>query len=80
MQKSQRTILRRRNLWLASGLLGVLSALVFFWWSIQTAWLGSFPGRDIASYARWAYAQMGMFILSVVFAVVAFVKCAKTPR
>jgi hypothetical protein len=46
----------------------VLLALYFFWWMIQTAWLGSFPGRDVEVYSRWALWQ---FLASVTFLVLA---------
>ncbi len=35
----------KSGLWLLGAVLSLLAAFVFFWWFIQTAWLGSFPGR-----------------------------------
>ena len=33
-------------------------SLYFFMWTIQTAWLGSFPGHDIDKYTLWAFLQL----------------------
>ena len=52
----------------------------FFLWFIQTAWLGSFPGRDVAYYARWAYTQLGTSALLLVAAVVVAVKGRRSPK
>jgi hypothetical protein len=67
----------RHLLWLLSGAVGVLVGLVFLWWSIQTAWLGSFPGRDIDVYSRWSIAQFVACLLCFMFAVIAFVKFSR---
>ena len=52
----------------------VLLALYFFMWAIQTAWLGSFPGRDIEAYTRWTYMQLVVSIAFLVAAIVSFIK------
>jgi hypothetical protein len=49
-------------LWL-SALLLFLLALIFMWWAMQTAWLGSFPGRDIARYTLYFWFQLGIAVL-----------------
>ena len=44
-------------MWLITG--GCLLAAAFFLtWAIQTAWVGSFPGRDRAKYSAWALLQI----------------------
>jgi uncharacterized membrane protein len=53
-------------------------AFYFFAWSIQTAWLGSFPGRDVEKYALWAYSQLACAVLALIFAIVCFVKAKKS--
>jgi hypothetical protein len=65
---------QRRNGWLFAGIIGVLAALVFLWWAIQTAWLGSFPGRDVEAYSRWAIVQFALCVAFLLFAIVAFVR------
>jgi hypothetical protein len=52
----------------------VLFSGYFFLWFIQTAWLGSFPGRDVAFYARWAYSQLAASLVLLIMAVVVGVK------
>jgi hypothetical protein len=71
-------VTKRRALWLAGGVVGVLAALTFLWWAIQTAWLGSFPGRNIESYSQWALVQLLACVGSLVLAVLAFVKSARS--
>jgi hypothetical protein len=46
-----------------------LVAMYFFFWAIQTAWLGSFPGRDVDLYSRWTYIQAGVSLLAVLVGV-----------
>lgn len=42
-----------------------------FLWSIQTAWLGSFPGRDLELYRQRTYLQLaGSFVFLVVALVI----------
>jgi hypothetical protein len=69
--------LKRRTIWLVLAILGLLGTGVFFWWFVQTAWLGSFPGRDVATYTTSAYIQLALAVASLAFSVVAFVKSAK---
>jgi len=45
-------------LWVLTIML-LLVAVIFFMWSIQTAWLGSFPGKDKSKYALWAALEFG---------------------
>jgi len=52
----------------------VLLSGYFFLWFIQTAWLGSFPGRDVALYKRWAYSQLGASVAFLFVAIVVGVK------
>lgn len=40
-----------------------------FLWSIQTAWIGSFPGRDVALYRRRFYMQLGASIVFFALAI-----------
>ena len=47
---------------------GVVLAAFFLSWSIQTAWLGSFPGRDVHAYTRHFYWQLGMCLAFLVLA------------
>jgi type VI protein secretion system component VasF len=42
----RRTMKKKTKYWIAAAAC-VLLAMYFFMWTIQTAWLGSFPGRDI---------------------------------
>jgi hypothetical protein len=58
-------------------ILSLLAAIVFFWWFIQTAWLGSFPGRDLVYYSFWAYSQLAAAVVLLAFAVFAFVKVGR---
>jgi hypothetical protein len=72
--------MQRRKLWLLAGIIGTLVALVFLWWSVQTAWLGSFPGRDLEAYSRWALVQFALCVAFLLFAIVAFVRFVRGPR
>ena len=56
-----------------SAVLSLVAAFIFFSWAIQTAWLGSFPDRDIQLYSRWAAMQLGGCVLFLVVALIAFV-------
>jgi hypothetical protein len=58
-----------RTIWFVAGVVGLLASLVFLWWTIQTGWSGSFPGRDVETYTRWAIAQFAAFIACLAFAV-----------
>ena len=55
-----------------AGVLAILLSLVMFWWALQTAWLGSFPGREAQPYGLWALLQLTVGIALVVAAVGAF--------
>lgn len=52
---------------------GFCLALYFFMWFIQTAWLGSFPGRNVSYYAFWAYSQLAASILLFLFACISLI-------
>jgi hypothetical protein len=69
--------MKARTGYIISAIGALLLALVFFWWAIQTAWLGSFPGRDTEQYAFWAYTQLAAAILFLVIAAIAFLKARK---
>lgn len=47
---------------IVAAVFGALS-LYFLFWTIQTAWLGSFPGRDIDKYTLWAFLQFAAALL-----------------
>lgn len=76
MSKQPRIL--KSTLWLLSAILSIVGALSFFWWFVQTAWLGSFPDRNVVSYAFWAYAQRGVSVALLIFAVYAFVRIGRT--
>jgi hypothetical protein len=44
----------------------LLAAAFFLTWGVQTAWLGSFPDRDHATYSAWALLQ---FAAALAFAI-----------
>jgi hypothetical protein len=69
---------KRRAAWFAIGISAIVAAIILFWWAIQTSWLGSFPGRDVEAYSRWALAQLVSSIACLVVAIAAFVKYART--
>jgi H+/Cl- antiporter ClcA len=54
----------------------VVLVIIFLIWAIQTAWLGSFPGRDTDVYRFWFYVQLAVSAGSVVMAIVVW-KVAK---
>jgi hypothetical protein len=58
----------------------LLIAVVLFMWSIQTAWLGSFPEKDKSKYALWAALQLAGALLSVVAPIVMWVRCRRRSR
>ncbi len=41
-----------------------------FLWAIQTAWLGSFPGRDVELYRLRTYSQLAASVFFLVAALV----------
>lgn len=52
----------------------LLAALVLLMWAVQTAWLGSFPGKDKQKYATWAALQIGGVAVCVIVPMVLWVK------
>jgi hypothetical protein len=52
----------------------------FFLWFIQTAWLGSFPGRDVALYSLWAYSQLAVSLAFLFAAIVVGVKGGRSSK
>jgi hypothetical protein len=64
--------------WMLVAVTAAILAVVFFWWSIQTAWLGSFPGRDVAYYTFRAYSQLAVGVGFLVFAIYSFVRVGRT--
>lgn len=63
-----------RILYLALIIACVLLSAYCFLWAIQTAWIGSFPGRSIALYTRMFYLQLGASALGIILAVVIGIK------
>ena len=55
---------------------GALS-LYFLMWTIQTAWLGSFPGRDIDKYTLWAFLQLAAALVLAGCAAVAILRARR---
>jgi len=47
-------------------------------WTIQTAWLGSFPGRDIDKYTLWAFLQLAAALVLAGCAAVAILRARRT--
>lgn len=57
--------MKKWMLWVLT-ILFLLIAVVLFMWSIQTAWLGSFPGKDKSKYALWAALEIaGAFAFAI---------------
>lgn len=52
----------------------LLVAMVFLMWAIQTAWLGSFPGKDKSKYSMWAALQLGGAVVAAVAPIVLWVR------
>lgn len=52
-------------------------------WAIQTAWLGSFPGKDVSYYSLWTYLQFGggvfLFLCAIVFVALAIREANEAP-
>jgi hypothetical protein len=65
--------MKRRSWYFAGTVISLLLAGYFFTWTIQTAWLGSFPGRDVELYGRWSLMQFIASVLFLILAIVAFV-------
>jgi hypothetical protein len=64
----------KKWLWYGGAVLSLIAAFTFFQWSIQTAWLGSFPGRDVQLYSRWFGMQLGACLFFLIVALVALIK------
>ena len=59
----------RTSYWLS--IVGSLVLAAFFvTWAIQTAWLGSFPGRDVHAYSVRFFWQLGAAFASLLAALV----------
>jgi hypothetical protein len=58
---------------------GVLS-LYFLMWAVQTAWLGSFPGRNLDYYTFWAVSQFSAAVIFGGVAVIAALRSRKTDK
>jgi len=63
----------KKAMFYGSAVLSLIAAFIFLSWAIQTAWLGSFPDRDVQLYSRWAAIQLGGCVFSLVVALIAFV-------
>lgn len=59
------------------GVLSILLSLVMLSWALQTAWLGSFPGREGQPYALWALAQLVTGLALLIGGVVALYRAVK---
>jgi hypothetical protein len=66
-------------LWALTILL-LLIALVLFMWAVQTAWLGSFPGKDKSKYAVWAALELGGALAFAIAPVVLWVRNRRRER
>ena len=64
--------------WSLIGVCATVLALFFLWWFVQTSWLGSFPGRETATYAFWAYVQLAAGVGLLAVAVAAFVRAGRS--
>jgi hypothetical protein len=65
--------MKKWMLWVVTILL-LLVAVVFLMWAVQTAWLGSFPGKDKSRYSMWAALQLGGAVVSVIAPIVLWVR------
>lgn len=52
----------------------LLASIFFLMWAVQTAWLGSFPGKDKHKYATWAALELGGAVLCLIVTIVLWVK------
>jgi membrane protein implicated in regulation of membrane protease activity len=52
-------------------------ALIFLWWALQTAWIGSFPNQDVSEFAFWAVALLLVGLALLVAAVITFLRARK---
>ncbi len=71
---AEMTIMKRWMLWVLMIML-LLVAVILFIWSIQTAWLGSFPGKDKSKYALWAALEFGGGLALTIAPIVLWVRC-----
>jgi hypothetical protein len=69
----------RRIVWFLLAVSGAIGALFFLTWAVQTAWLGSFPGRDVDFYSRWAYVQFALFVACTILSIFVTVRLFKRP-
>lgn len=67
------TAMKKWMLWVLTIAL-LLVAAVFLMWAMQTAWLGSFPGKDKAKYSMWAALQLGGAVVAAVVPIVLWVR------
>lgn len=65
--------MRKWVLWLLTVAL-LLAALTFLMWALQTAWLGSFPGKDKQKYATWAALQVGGAVVCVIAPIMLWIR------
>ena len=72
--------MKNRALVVVVGVMAILLSLVMFSWALQSAWLGSFPGREGQPYALWALAQLVAGLALFAGGVTAFVKARGKPR
>jgi hypothetical protein len=70
----------RRVVWLFVAISAAVGALFFLSWSVQTAWLGSFPGRDVDFYSRWAFVQFAVFVACTVLCTFAAIRLFRRSR
>jgi len=60
--------------WFLLAISTAIGALLFLGWAVQTAWLGSFPDRDIDLYPRWALIQFSLFVLCLIVCIFATIR------
>jgi biotin transporter BioY len=66
-------IMRKWILWITTIAL-VLVAGYFLIWAIQTAWLGSFPGKDKSKFTIWFILQICVMVVSLLIPVILWIK------
>lgn len=72
--------MKATNRYLVLGIVSLLLSLVMLMWALQTAWLGSFPGRENQPYAWWALGQLVVGVGLLVGAVISFIKVRRARR
>ena len=55
-------------------------SLYFLMWSVQTAWLGSFPGRNLDYFTFWAVLQFSVAVILGGVSVIAVLRSRSTGR